>query len=446
MKQILLPLLCTIALGAAAQPQPLVIHEWGTFTSLQDEAGRTLGGINADDEPVPTFVHGMNSFLIQPDGEVPRFSKGVARARPDVTMRLETPVVYFHPPKGATLPITLDLKVSFRGGLLAEYFPFAQMGEVTNFNHLTSETVGTLAWNRLKVGTDGKGPKTSDHVWIAPRAVNAASVTATNGDSEKFLFYRGVGNLNSPLQVRHSADGQSLSLYSQLRNESLWLPTMKIRKIWLASFGADGKCAFRALPEVMLHVTGEKKLLKTSASFAAGEYSKENLRQLRQQMHAALMEDGLFTDEADALLNTWELSYFKSGGLRLFFTVPREWTEFRLPMEVSVPAEIKRAMIGRIELVTPAQRSLMSELAKAVIPRVPHTESGITYTNFVPSAAVKAAYQDLGRFRSALLLNELALHPTESLKALAQVNRLSLLTLAPPAAAAPEPARSLNFE
>lgn len=444
MNRTLLPLLCAVALGATAQPQPLVIHEWGTFTSLQDEAGRTLSGINSDDEPVPAFVHGLNSFLILPDSAGARFSKGVARSRPDVTMRLETPVVYFHPPKDAALPLTVDFKVSFRGGLLAEFFPLAQMGDGKDFNKITPATVGSLTWNRLKIGTAGTGPKTTERVWLAPRAVTAAAITATNGESEKFLFYRGIGNLNSPLQAKRSADGQTLALHSQLSIGAAALPPMKIRQLWLASFSADGKCAFRSLPEVTLGGNGGAALLKTPANFAPADYSKAALQQLRTQMHAALRADGMFADEADALLNTWELSYFKSGGLRLFFTVPRDWTDLHLPMEVSVPAEIKRAMIGRIELVTPAQRSLMSELASAVIPLKAQVMNGIAYTNYVPNAAVTTAYRDLGRFRSALLLHEIAQRPTESLKTLAQVNGLPFAQAAP--AAARDPARSTTFE
>ena len=53
---------------------------------------------------------------------------------------------------------------------------------------------------------------------------------------------------------------------------------------------------------------------------------------------------------------TWEVTLFKSSGLRLFFMVPRAWTDSYLPLNVSVPADITRVMIGRIELVTPAQR------------------------------------------------------------------------------------------
>ena len=51
------PLAVLAGLFAAGSAQdPLVVHEWGTFTSLQDEEGRCLGGINSDDEPVPDFV------------------------------------------------------------------------------------------------------------------------------------------------------------------------------------------------------------------------------------------------------------------------------------------------------------------------------------------------------------------------------------------------------
>src|SRR5262245_19600314 len=42
----------------------LLVHEWGTFTSLQDEQGSELSGINTDDEPLPKFVHDFNPFLV----------------------------------------------------------------------------------------------------------------------------------------------------------------------------------------------------------------------------------------------------------------------------------------------------------------------------------------------------------------------------------------------
>ncbi len=51
-------ILVTIRGQTASAAEKLVVHEWGTFTSLQDENGRQLGGINVDDEPVPSFVYG----------------------------------------------------------------------------------------------------------------------------------------------------------------------------------------------------------------------------------------------------------------------------------------------------------------------------------------------------------------------------------------------------
>lgn len=64
MKSFFVRLLCLFSVCARAGTNELVVHEWGTFTSLQDETGRAIGGINSDDEPVPRFVHDLNHLLI----------------------------------------------------------------------------------------------------------------------------------------------------------------------------------------------------------------------------------------------------------------------------------------------------------------------------------------------------------------------------------------------
>src|ERR1700761_9372746 len=98
-------LACAARAGENKQA-PLIVHEWGTFTSLQDEQGNAIGGINVDDEPVPDFVWG--AYAVRGDhhkdgayadfGLPPHFnfSKGWTPADQDVTMRLETPVIYFY--------------------------------------------------------------------------------------------------------------------------------------------------------------------------------------------------------------------------------------------------------------------------------------------------------------------------------------------------------------
>ena len=67
-------------------------------------------------------------------------------------------------------------------------------------------------------------------------------------------------------------------------------------------------------------------------------------------MQGALIANGLFHDEAEAMLNTWQPAYFQHEGTRLMFIVPRAWVDAHLPLSISVPAEIVRVFIGRIDL------------------------------------------------------------------------------------------------
>src|SRR5262245_19710771 len=99
-------------------------HEWGTFTTLQDEQGKELHGINIDDEPVPEFVHNLSPFLLSKPLLSSRHweyrQKAAPQHHPYVTMRLETPVIYFYPPQGILEAMTVDVHVRFRGGWLTE--------------------------------------------------------------------------------------------------------------------------------------------------------------------------------------------------------------------------------------------------------------------------------------------------------------------------------------
>ena len=412
-----------------AQAKPLVIHEWGTFTSLQDETGRTLGGINTDDEPVPTFCHDLNGRLIARQEELPPvLFKAAPACLADATMRLETPVIYFHVPAGTAAPLTASINVTFRGGWLTQFYPAAETGGFSGTGRLTEDTTGTLAWNDLKIGVEGAGPQTSERVWTAPRDVSAASVSATNNESEKFLFYRGIGHLVCPLQVSRTADGQALEGRTQCQDALATHQALTIPHLWLAAFRADGTCAYRSLSPVTLGPAASRAntapLFAVPSQFPNRDYSAAKVSALHREMHGALKEAGLFADEADALLNTWELSYFKSPGLRLFFMVPRAWTDHYLPLEVSVPCQVERAMVGRLELVTPKQRALLAQLAAGPAPVKPWAHYEIKDSKPVFQGAMPAAYRDLGRFRNTLLLDEAAARPTKSLDAFIRINRL----------------------
>ncbi len=370
-------LLAFAALAAQLGTEPLVIHEWGTFTVLQDENGSAVSGINTDDEPVPDFVHRAVN-LIRPSLPAQLMSKGIPACHPDVIMRMETPVVYFYPPGGKA--VTLDLAVEFTGGWMTEFYPEAAVSTPgVETRRLQPEARGRLEWKGLSVGGNAPGPQTDSPVWLAPREVDAASVTTSNGETERYLFYRGVANLEVPLRVvREGPD---------LRIEG---PTAATRA-WLVDVRPGGMGAFR-----------EVKDARTAAEFSPSDYGRENIGHLRTQMRTSLIAEGLFPREADAMLATWDRSYFRNPGLRFFYLVPPAWTDAHLPMQVSVPAQLTRVMVGRIEIVTPYQRHLLDLLATGTAPINP--------------ADPPAAYYLLGRFADALVLNELRHRPNDRLR------------------------------
>src|SRR5437763_1252876 len=109
-----------------AQNKPLLVHEWGTFTSLQDQTGRAIGYLNSSVEPLPRFVHRLRSNLIIGDA-LNYEGKGLGiAAHPDITMRLETPVIYFHPADKNATPFNVDVSATFNAGVLSEFYPYAK--------------------------------------------------------------------------------------------------------------------------------------------------------------------------------------------------------------------------------------------------------------------------------------------------------------------------------
>lgn len=426
----------------------LVVHEWGTFTALQDERGRELFGINVDDEPVPKFVHNLNRFVLAPailssEHWLYRM-KGVPRQHSLVSMRLETPVIYFYPPPGQREPMPIDVKVSFRGGWLTEFYPNASASapgltqDSFKFGTLSPKTVGSLAWQNLQIGTEGRGPETDEHVWLAPRKTAAASVTTPAGESEKYLFYRGVGSLQAPLRVETTEKCRTINVFGNfdqlLKNDE----SVTIRAMWLVHVKDDGTTAFRAVGPVDASADPKESLATLRADFPAEAYGKDQRARLEEAMHGELVSDGLYGDEATALLSTWQRAYFTSPGLRLFYLVPREWTDHILPLSLSKPADIERVMVGRIEIVTNEQRELLAKLSKGPIAdgrwveRIPESPSKNAFlagrSSFgdlgVTIPDDYQTYLKLGRFRNALVVAEEARRPTESLKKFIDTNGL----------------------
>lgn len=333
-----------------ANAEPLVVHEWGTFTCLQDLKGRTLGSVNSDDEPVPDFVHQISNVVRdQRSGQ----SKGVASFLSNVNLRLETPVIYFHLPKGQKTA-TVDVEVQFKGGWLTQYYPNATAVAPGLLDRKLpkgpeASTTGTLKWSKLKVGGSFSGPLTLDKVWTAPRSSKSDPVQTNQGEKEEFLFYRGLGQFQSPVTVKTAETQKEFTVEVA--------QAQVIRQAWLVEVDDHSQIKFSS-----------KSALSgtTTLPMPAGPPKAENTVKLRGEMRRALIDDGLFPDEADAMLAAWQKSYFESQGRRLFYVVPHQWTDSQLPLKISCqpPPIVRRVMIGRVELITPSQVEALKKYRK----------------------------------------------------------------------------------
>ena len=368
MRHVLFGLALALATFPAAAAD-LVVHEWGTLTTIHAASGKPQGALNKIDaaDVLPEFVHRYEPEHTRHD-PAKQFAKSpLVPGRPDVTMRLETPVIYFHPPAGATFETPIDVDVKFRGGILNEYYPAAEPAVAVdfsriqdkrdagalpprewNFDILNNYVVSSLKWTGVRIHDTVVAPLTDNPVWTAPRDVQAGSVFVPEaGEGERYLFYRGVANLEALLQTRTSSGAVRIAAPHGLS----WLeaPTMTLPGVWLADIRVDGSVAFREHGPVTIAKDKPDAELGHLKRFAAADYQAGGVKLLRASLKRALLKQGLYSDEAEAMLNTWKASYFEKPGLRVFYIVPREWTDYFLPLSVSVPARINRAIVGRID-------------------------------------------------------------------------------------------------
>jgi len=268
---------------------------------------------------------------------------------------------------------------------------------------------------------------------------------------EHFLFYRGVGHLDSPVLVIRN--GSSLVTKTNHSNG--------FRQGWLVDVRPDGATAFRPVGPLDMqglwvnsanspHVIElDLALFEQSAAFGDSNFSATNLAKLKDSMQTALVKAGLYPDEASAMLRTWELSYFKSPGLRFFYIVPRAWVDKTLPLTITgAPVEVTRVMVGRIELISDEQKKALTRLKQEGPPNLtslkqaafealqdgkystkeqaeyesgarPLTDLGITLSPSVRD------YLSLGRFRDALIVHEQQERPSDSLARFIKDNDLA---------------------
>lgn len=306
----------------------LVVHEWGTFTSIAGKNGVALEWkpLNGTSD-LPSFVYDVGGLA---NSTGLRHVERCIKCDYEAVVRMETPVIYFY----ADRETTVSVRVDFFRGKITEWYPQAR-GVYVPGPH-DERNPSTLDWGRITVlpGTEENFPvETKPSHYYPARETDAAPlrVCGVKGEQrEKFLFYRGVGTFDQPLTVK--LDGDRVSLSSRG-------PEVVSKFILFES--RAGYVGYAAVDSF----NGEAVIQRPSLN--------ESVDSLERTLEAMLVAQGLYEKEALAMIKTWRDSWFEEG-LRVFYIVPRTVTDSILPLTIEPqPSELTRVLVGRIEIITP---------------------------------------------------------------------------------------------
>ena len=386
------------------QPPPaasgLVVHEWGTFLSVQGADGVTLGGMIDSEENLPTFVRERNL---------------TGRNRVNMFQKMETPVTYFYTDR----PMTAEVRVDMPRGLLTHWFPAAQgFGPPPAAPKDKPAAPGSFLDWKVELFPDtpeyvgAKKPVTgvrpgagAGSTWRFARETDAALVKVTKApvpvrpelETEKFLFYRGLGEFDLPLSVaaRGPADDLTLTLANRGSDALTSMFVVRVRgdALQYAQVANLAGRSDRAIP--------------AATTLSAWMPKEDGVRQVKQKLTAALAAEGLYPREALAMTNTWEASYFQNDGLRVLYVLPRRLVDEVIPIRIKpTPERVERVMVGRVEVLTPTQEA---ELLKHV--------AGLQSPDKKVRGEAAAAFDRLGRLKEPTLRRLLVLSTTPEQRA-----------------------------
>jgi len=317
--------------GRTAHQSPaksdLTVHEWGTFTSVAYRTGQAVKWHpTSGSSDLPNFVEHFRTADF----------KGSLRG----TVRMETPVLYFYSPSETTVSV----RVGFSKGVITEWYPHASHVEPDPKKVLPDSALfeshgdGSIAWDSVTVepGLAASFPSDRSQAhYYAARETAAAPVmvrTRAGMQQEKFLFYRGVSIFHVPVAARSMADG----------------------KVVVKNLGQD------VIPNVILFERRGDRIGYRLSGALQGEVQLDppelnsTLESLGNDLEGVLIAQGLYADEARAMVETWKLSWFEEGS-RVLYIVPAKFVNAVLPLSINPgPSQTVRAFVGRLELITPA--------------------------------------------------------------------------------------------
>jgi len=314
---------------AAKEARPvysgLTAHEWGTFTSIAGRDGSAVEWLPlTGSTDLPGFVEHFryNGFKLGLRG----------------TVRMETPVLYFYDSRQETVSV----KVSFAKGLITEWYPHAAHVEpaanIFDGTLLQPHPDGSIAWDSVTISpnvTEEFPRENSGNHYYAARMTSSTPLrvqSSAGEQQEKFLFYRGVSTFSVPLSATLIPSGE---LYVENHGQEEIPNTIRFErrgeKVGYRIGGALQKEALLDPPEL----TG-------------------TIGDLGRELEGMLVAQGLYQDEAHAMVETWRGSWFEEGS-RLLYIVPTAFVDGVLPLSIHpAPTQTERVFVGRLEIVTPA--------------------------------------------------------------------------------------------
>lgn len=381
MKKIFLTVLAALTIGSlavAGEPSKLVVHEWGTFTSIAGANGvaleyRPLTGVS----DLPSFVY----TSMDPDR---RGVRGASHGKDGLwgNARMETPVIYFYSDREQKV----DVKVDFPKGKITEYYPRANLVKD-----------GTIDFGPVLVKPKDAYPHaereaTSNHYFRA-REVDADMIRVCSGQGheyEKFLFYRGVGTFELPVTAKLLEEGNKLRVEG-LTGSAIVFENRK------------GRSSYR----VISSATGTVEVERPDVTRVPCKSARIPARELV----AILVAEGLYEKEAKAMVATWKDSWFEEG-LRVLYILPRQKTDEVLPLTISPkPTELVRVLVGRAEVITPElEADVLAAVAK------------LGAEEFAERDAAQKTLAKHGRFARPIL--ETALRKTHDAEVTARIREL----------------------
>ena len=325
-----------VLLTCIAQAQTLTVHEWGTFTSLHGSKGGTLSGLYFEEEQLPSFVYHFPGF--SPDPAIA--TNGYVNCK-DVTIKMETPVLYFY----SKVERPVQVHIDFPMGAISQWYPNRSGGEAmptgSTVDFDKPERIGSIDWKAKVLSPFANDTLTQNQnipvKWYSPRQTSSNLVKNDQGEIEKYLFYRGLANFRMPFALWFNADG-TLSVMNTSKSDIPFIyiydhPTSSAVGLWGIGPLASYETRTFSKPENYASFIGDSNFNK---------------------FEIALEAAGLNQLEAQALLNTWSDGYFLSEGFKVFWIVPRKMTDEILPLSISPqPDVLERVLVGKSEILTP---------------------------------------------------------------------------------------------